>query len=173
MNYFDGMSTPIGRIHIVVSDKALTHIYFPTDTWTEEYVRKPKHPLILAAKKQLTEYFKGDRKTFGLPLNPVGTAFQKRAWNVLRKIPYGKTISYSEEAKRMKHPLSVRAAGSANGKNPLPIIVPCHRVVAKSFVATNDRPIRSGGFRAKNGTLGGYSGGLSCKQFLLRLEAGK
>jgi methylated-DNA-[protein]-cysteine S-methyltransferase len=155
MNYFDGMSTPIGRIHIVVSDEALTHIYFPTDTWSEEYVRKPKHPLIVAAKKQLAEYFKGQRKTFDLPLDPEGTAFQKRAWNVLRKIPYGKTISYSEEAKRMKSPLSVRATGSANGKNPLPIIVPCHRVVAK------------------NGALGGYSGGLSCKQFLLRLETGK
>lgn len=152
MNYFDGMTTPIGRLHIVVSDKGVSRIFFPDEVWTEEFVRKPKHPLIVAAKVQLTEYFKGQRKTFDLPLDPEGTAFQKRAWNVLRTIPYGKTISYSEEAKRMKNPLAVRAVGSANGKNPLPIIVPCHRVVAK------------------NGTLGGYSGGLSCKQFLLKLE---
>ncbi len=152
MNYFDGMSTPIGRIHIVVSDEALTHIYFPTDAWSEEYVRKSKHPLIVAAKAQLAEYFTGERKTFDLPLDPKGTVFQKRAWNVLRKIPYGKTISYTEEAKWMKNPLSVRAVGSANGKNPLPIIIPCHRVVAK------------------DGGLGGYSGGLKCKAVLLHLE---
>jgi methylated-DNA-[protein]-cysteine S-methyltransferase len=152
MNYFDGMSTPIGRIHIVVSDDALIHIYFPADTWSEEYVRKPKHPLILAAKNQLSEYFTGQRKIFDLPLEPKGTAFQKHAWNVLRDIPYGTMISYTEEARRMKHPLSVRAAGSANGKNPLPIIVPCHRVVAK------------------DGGMGGYSGGVKCKAALLQLE---
>jgi methylated-DNA-[protein]-cysteine S-methyltransferase len=152
MHYFDGMSTPVGRIHIVVSDEALLRIYFPTDTWSETYVRKLEHPLIVAAKKQLDEYFKGERTIFDLPLDAAGTPFQKRAWNVLRNIPYGTTISYTEEARRMKHPLSVRAAGSANGKNPLPIIVPCHRVVAK------------------DGGMGGYSGGVKCKAALLQLE---
>jgi methylated-DNA-[protein]-cysteine S-methyltransferase len=152
MNYFDGMSTPIGRIHIVVSDEALFRIYFSTDTWSETYVRKLEHPLIVAAKKQLDEYFKGERTIFDLPLDAAGTPFQKRAWNVLRKIPYGKTISYSEEAKRMKSPLSVRAVGNANGKNPLPIVVPRHRVVAK------------------DGGMGGYSGGVKCKATLLQLE---
>ena len=154
MNYFDGMSTPLGRLHIVVSDDAVLRIYFPNEQWTEEYIRRPKHPLILETKKQLAEYFKGERKSFDLPLSPVGTEFQKRAWKVLAKIPYGQTISYSDEAKRMKSPLSVRAVGSANGKNPLPIVIPCHRVVAKG------------------GKLGGYSGGLHNKELLLTLEQG-
>lgn len=152
MHYFDGMSTPIGRIHIVVSDMALTNIYFPTEVWTGEFMRRPKHPLIVAVKKQLSEYFKGERKIFDLPLDPTGTAFQKRVWEVLCTIPYGQTISYSIEAIRPRNPLSVRAAGSANGKNPIPIIVPCHRVITK------------------NGALGGYRGGVQCKAFLLYNE---
>lgn len=152
MHYFDGISTPIGRLHVVVSDEAVLRLYFPGEAWMERFIRKPKHPLVAAAKKQLAEYFNGTRKVFDLPLDPDGTLFQKRAWDVLRTIPYGKTMSYSEEAKRMKSPLAVRAVGSANGKNPLPIFIPCHRVIAK------------------NKKLGGYSGGLHSKQFLLTLE---
>ncbi len=150
--YFDGLHTPIGRLHIVVSDKALLHIYFPGETWIEKYTRDAKHPLIVATKKQLQEYFAGKRKKFDLPIEAEGTAFQRKAWTVLKKIPYGKTISYSEEALLAGVPKAVRAIGSANGSNPLPIVVPCHRVVAKG------------------GGLGGYGGGLIIKKKLLQLE---
>ena len=153
MHYFDGISTPVGRLHIVVSDEAVLRVYFPGEEWTERFIRKPKHPLIVAAKKQLSEYFQGTRKIFDLPLAPEGTPFQLSVWNVLRKIPYSKTISYSEEARRAGSAKAVRAVGSANGKNPLPIFIPCHRVIST------------------NGTLGGYSGGLYNKQFLLTLES--
>ena len=152
MNYFDGMTTPLGRLHIVVSDDAVLHIYFPGEKWKEKFIRNPNHPLIKESKKQLEEYFAGKRRKFELPLEAQGTPFQKSAWKVLTKIPYGKTITYSEEAIRLKNPLAVRAVGSANGRNPLPIIVPCHRIVAKG------------------GGVGGYAGGLHRKSILLRLE---
>lgn len=152
MYYFDGVSTPLGRLHIVVSDDALCHIYFPTEKWTERHKRDPKHPLIILAKTQLAEYFAGDRRIFDLPLSPEGTDFQKKVWNTLRRIPYGKTWNYAEEAKRVGKANASRAVGSANGKNPLPIVIPCHRVVPKS-----------GGF-------GGYSGGVHRKTLLLKLE---
>lgn len=152
MSYFDGLTTPVGRVHIVVSDKALLHIYFLTDTWAEKYVRMPKHPLIVRTKKELKEYFAGKRRKFTVPLAAEGTVFQKKAWSVLRKISYGKTMSYSEQAGRLGKQSAVRAVGSANGKNPIPIIVPCHRVVTK------------------DGKLGGYAGGLSIKMKLLALE---
>jgi methylated-DNA-[protein]-cysteine S-methyltransferase len=152
MLYFDGMTTPIGRLHIVVSDKALLHIYFPSDTWTEEYIRRPLHPLLVRTKKELKEYFAGKRKKFTVPIEVSGTPFQQKAWMVLRSIPYGETVSYSEQAKRLRKATAARAVGSANGKNPIPIIVPCHRAVAKG------------------GGLGGYAGGLSIKRKLLALE---
>ncbi len=152
MYYFDGVSTPLGRLHIVVSDSALHHIYFPGESWTEHYERDAKHPLIVLTKTQLAEYFSGERRIFDIPLDPEGSEFQKKVWNVLRKIPYGTTLNYAEEAKRAGNAAAARAVGSANGKNPIPIIVPCHRVVPK------------------NGGLGGYSGGEHRKALLLKLE---
>ena len=152
MLYFDGLTTPIGRLHIVVSDKALLYIYFPGEKWSEKFVRKSAHPLIVRTKKELKEYFAGKRKKFTVPLSVSGTAFQEKAWRVLRGIPYGETVSYSDQAQRLGKKSAVRAVGSANGKNPIPIIVPCHRVVAKG------------------GNLGGYAGGLSIKAKLLALE---
>lgn len=152
MYYFDGIATPIGRLHIVVSDKAVVRIYLPGESWKEEYVRASKHPLIVRAKREFKEYFSGKRKTFTVPARYSGTAFQERTWGILRGIPYGKTISYSEEARRMGKKNAVRAVGSANGRNPVPIIVPCHRVVAK------------------NGGPGGYGGGVRVKRKLLALE---
>ncbi len=174
MNYFDGMTTPIGRLHVAASDKALLRIYFPGEKWKEKFIRDAKHPLIVRTKKQLQEYFIGKRKKFNLPLTFGGTIFQKKAWSVLRKIPYGETLSYSEQAKRLGKKKAVRAVGSANGKNPFPIIVPCHRVVAKSGGL-------GGSLRGRNSTwiftvallhknLGGYGGGLSVKKKLLALE---
>lgn len=109
--------------------------------------------IILQAVNELTEYFSGIRKKFTVPLNPRGTDFQKSVWLELSRIPYGETISYEELAKRINNPKAVRAVGAANGKNPLWLIVPCHRVIGK------------------NGSLTGYAGGVLMKQKLLSLEA--
>ena len=152
MHYFDGITTPIGRLHVVVSDDALVHIYFPGEKWSEHYERAPKHELITLAKIQLAEYFAGERRIFDLPLALEGTEFQLKVWKTIAKIPYGKTISYADEARKIRKPDAVRAVGTANGKNPIPIIIPCHRVVPKG------------------GGLGGYSGGTQRKKLLLKLE---
>ena len=108
--------------------------------------------LLNEACRQLQEYFAHERREFQLPLSMSGTMFQKSAWEAMLTIPYGQTISYAEEARRAGHPTALRAIGNANGRNPLAIIVPCHRVIAS------------------NGTIGGYSDGLDRKRFLLRLE---
>ena len=108
--------------------------------------------LLNEACRQLQEYFALERQEFQLPLSMSGTLFQKSAWEAMLTIPYGQTISYAEEARRAGHPAALRAIGNANGRNPLAIIVPCHRVIAS------------------NGTIGGYSSGLDRKRFLLRLE---
>jgi methylated-DNA-[protein]-cysteine S-methyltransferase len=152
MLYFDGITTPLGRLHIVVSDEAIVRIYFPGEKWTERYERTPRHELIVLAKTQLAEYFAGERRKFDLPLLLQGSEFQIKVWKTIAKIPYGKTITYADEAKKMRKPDAVRAVGTANGKNPIPIIIPCHRIIPKG------------------GGLGGYSGGVSRKKLLLKLE---
>lgn len=152
MLYFDGITTPIGRLHIVASDDAIVHIYFPGEKWSVHVERASKNEIIALAKTQLAEYFAGERRKFDLPLALEGTEFQIKTWKTIAKIPYGKTITYAEEAKKMRKPDAVRAVGTANGKNPIPIIIPCHRIVPKS------------------GGLGGYSGGVNRKKLLLKLE---
>lgn len=152
MYYFDGITTPVGRLHIVVSDSALVRIYFPGEKITAHYERTAKHPLIVRTKIQLAEYFSGARRIFDIPVAPSGTDFQLKTWKVIAKIPYGKTWSYADEAKKMKLPAAVRAVATANGKNPIPIIIPCHRIIPKS------------------GGVGGYSGGTGRKKLLLKLE---
>ena len=114
--------------------------------------KDPQLKFLKAAEKELTNYFLGKAKHFKVKLDLQGTEFQKLVWSELSKIPYGQTISYKELAQKIKKPLAVRAVGSANGKNPLCIIVPCHRVIASS------------------GAIGGYSGGLKMKRTLLALE---
>lgn len=108
--------------------------------------------VLAAAATQLGEYFAGHRRRFDLPLAPSGTTFQREAWQALCTIPYGDTITYGEQARRMGRPTAVRAAGGANARNPLPIVVPCHRVVGRS------------------GTLVGFAGGLDRKAWLLEHE---
>ncbi len=103
-------------------------------------------------QNELTEYFEGKRTSFGVSLSPKGTPFQMAVWRTLCDIPYGNVISYSQEAQMLSHPSAVRAVANANGKNPIPILIPCHRVIAKS------------------GGIGGYSGGLWRKEMLLKLE---
>jgi len=151
-SYFD---SPIGPLLIAGDAQAVTHISFPKDGkpakpqagWTES----AKGP-VGEALRQLKEYFAGKRRDFDLPLAPEGTAFQRSVWRQLQEIPYAETISYGELAKRVGNPKASRAVGSANGKNPLPIVIPCHRVIAAG------------------GKLGGFGGGLPTKVALLELE---
>jgi methylated-DNA-[protein]-cysteine S-methyltransferase len=113
------------------------------------------HPLLLQLEKELGEYFIGNRTSFNLPINPKGTPFQKSVWETLCTIPYAETISYATEAKLFGNPKAIRAVASANGRNPIAILIPCHRVIATG------------------GGLGGYSGGIEKKEFLLQLEKEK
>ena len=141
-------------LHIVTDDSALCRIDFQSHAPAAECRPTPAHPLLAEALRQFRAYFAGDLREFQLPLAPKGTEFQRRVWRELETIPYGKTCSYAAIARRIGKPLAVRAVGAANGSNPLPIVVPCHRVIAS------------------NGKLCGFGGGLDVKRFLLDLEAG-
>lgn len=140
--------TPLGKI--VVSADALGICTLDFDENALECTESNVH--IEQLTSELEAYFRGERKEFSVALNPKGTPFQRGVWEVLQGIPYGKTISYSEEADILNHPKAVRAVANANGKNPIPIVIPCHRVIAKG------------------GGIGGYSGGLWRKEFMLDLE---
>lgn len=152
--YFCEMPAPIGPLRLAADRHGLRDIWFHAD-------RRPKavppswiqaaEPLEFA-QRQLEEYFAGQRQTFDLPLHPHGTAFQMQVWLELADIPFGETISYAELARRIGQPLAVRAVGAANGRNPLPIVLPCHRVIGS------------------NGSLTGFGGGLPTKQWLLSME---
>lgn len=147
------IETPLGEYSIVVSDEGV-HAVFPTDTtkMPQDCQHNPNHKIIVQTVQQLQEYFAGKRKDFDLPLAANGTPFQQQAWQQLSNIPYGETISYSEQAKRMGDKNKSRAIGLANGRNPISIIIPCHRVIGA------------------NGKLTGYAGGLDRKAFLLEFE---
>ena len=138
--------SPVGPLTLFAEDDFLTALVYG------DYGGYDDIPLFREARRQLDEYFDGQRQTFHLPLRPEGTEFQKKVWQVLCRIPYGRVISYRELATRVGAPRAFQAVGQANGHNPLPILIPCHRVIAA------------------NGTLGGYSGGLERKRFLLHLE---
>jgi methylated-DNA-[protein]-cysteine S-methyltransferase len=146
------MDTPIGPLTLVASDAGLREIRFPPDDGPVPGPDEPDHPVIAAAVRQLSEYFAGSRQQFEVPLEPVGSAFQRAAWNALRAIPYGETVTYGEQARRLGDPGKARAVGAANGANPLPIIVPCHRVIGS------------------DGSLTGFGGGLETKAWLLHHE---
>lgn len=137
-------------IYLKFSDHGILELRFKKIPFAKSFHND--HPIAVEAKQQLEEYFEGERKEFTCPLVLQGTQFQKSAWKVLRSIPYGKALSYKDQALKMNNPKAVRAVGGANGKNPIPIIVPCHRVLQKS------------------GDLGGFSAGLSYKRKLLNLE---
>lgn len=148
--------SPFGELEICTSEKALISLnYLPNGRKTsfkEDVSLSDDLAIILETKKQLDEYFAGERKGFDLPLDLIGTEFQQKVWGELLKIPFGRTISYIEMAKNLGDEKVIRAAASANGKNPVMIIVPCHRVIG------ND------------GKLVGYAGGLSTKKWLLDHE---
>ena len=148
------IDSPVGPLMLAADDAGLRHIEF----------RDNRHPanradwhggdseILQASEAQLAEYFAGTRTSFDLPLAPQGTAFQLQVWHELARIPFGATISYAQLAQRIGKPEAVRAVGAANGRNPLPIVLPCHRVIGA------------------DGALVGFGGGLPTKQFLLRLE---
>ncbi len=151
------MDTPVGTITIVASARGVRAILWPDDDGRvpiSAAAPDPDHPVIVATVAQLDEYFAGEREEFDLPLDPVGTDFQQSAWMALRTIPYGTTVSYGEQAARMGDRRKARAVGAANGRNPISIVVPCHRVVAS------------------NGALTGFAGGIDTKAWLLDHERG-
>jgi methylated-DNA-[protein]-cysteine S-methyltransferase len=154
------MDTPVGELTLVAGERGLRAVL-----WADE--RDGRVPLgevtgggpgadvvLAAAAEELREYFAGDRREFDLPLDPVGTPFQQLAWHVLRTIPFGQTITYGEQARRLGDARKARAVGAANGRNPISIVVPCHRVVGSS------------------GGLTGFAGGLDAKAWLIQHEQG-
>ena len=153
--YYCYLETPIGELLLAGDADGLSLIGFPKGSMRREpepdwiFNEKP----LSEARRQLGEYFAGQRRAFDLPLNLSGTDFQVSVLRALLEIPYGETVSYGEIAKRIGRPRAVRAVGAANGRNPLPIIVPCHRVIGST------------------GDLTGFGGGLDTKEALLRLEA--
>ena len=155
MIFYQYIDSPVDPLLLAASDEGLHLIEF----------HSPRHPMarlpqwqegsntiLDATRVQLDEYFAGSRQHFDLPLAPRGTPFQKSVWQTLAAIPYGETISYAQLAQRVGKPTAMRAVGAANGRNPLPIVLPCHRVIGA------------------DGSLTGFGGGLPTKQFLLELE---
>jgi methylated-DNA-[protein]-cysteine S-methyltransferase len=152
------LDTPLGRLSIEVEDGALVAIRLPPrpgDAPLPPARDAGSDPVHAAAVRQLVEYFAGERTTFDLPLRPRGTPFQQAVWTTLLAIPAGETRSYVDIARAIGRPSAVRAVGAANGRNPLAIVVPCHRVIGAS------------------GALTGYAGGLDAKRWLLAHEAGQ
>ena len=161
--FYDYLESPIGPLLVAGNGDGLKRIEFP-QPGNHGRRAKPeagweKSPRELRAlrevTRQLNEYFAGKRTRFDLKLAPEGTKFQRQVWKALRRIPYGKTISYAELADRIGNPKAVRAVGGANGKNPIPIVIPCHRVIGA------------------DGSLTGFGGGLETKVALLALESGR
>lgn len=146
--YVQTYASPVGPLTVTANEQAVTGIIFGMS----EKESRPSR-ITEAAIIQLKEYFSGQRKIFDLPLEPAGTVFQKKVWNALCDIPYGKTVSYRQIAEKIDCPKGFRAVGMANNKNPISIIIPCHRVIGA------------------DGSLTGYGGGLSVKESLLQLEA--
>jgi methylated-DNA-[protein]-cysteine S-methyltransferase len=148
--------SPVGPLKLVASRKGLAAILWPDDDPRRvrlgPLVEDPDHPVLVETERQLAAYFAGKRRTFTVPLDFNGTAFQKSVWTALLTIPFGETRSYGEIARQIGRPTASRAVGAANGKNPISIIAPCHRVIGST------------------GELTGFAGGLATKAHLLRLE---
>ena len=150
------IDSPVGKLKLVASDKGLAGVLWQRENTRpvplSEAVEDKQHPVLVETERQLGEYFAGKRKTFSIALDLRGTQFQKDVWEALLAIPFGETRSYGELAKRLGNPRATRAVGAANGRNPISIIVPCHRVIGSS------------------GKLTGFGGGLETKAHLLSLE---
>jgi methylated-DNA-[protein]-cysteine S-methyltransferase len=151
------LPSPLGPLRLVASDLALVGIYFPEHRPAPAHAGDDvaRHPLLDHAARELDEYFAGRRRQFTVALDPHGTAFQRAVWRALADIRFGEQRSYADLARAIGNPRAVRAVGAANGRNPLSIVLPCHRVVATG------------------GALTGYAGGLPAKKWLLAHEAGQ
>ena len=156
---FARFDTPLGPTYATADDDAVTGIYFEGQRHgvpiAADWVEDPEHPPLAACVRQLAEYFAGTRGDFELALRPRGTAFQQRVWAQIARVPLGATITYAELARRAGAHAAVRAAGAATGRNPLSIVVPCHRIVGR------------------DGSLTGYAGGLGKKAWLLEREGAR
>ena len=150
------IESPIGKLKLVASDKGLVAILWENDrprrVRLSQLVEDQLDPVLVETERQIGEYFAGKRKAFSIPLDMRGTRFQKDVWEALLAIPFGETRSYGQLAKQLGNPAATRAVGAANGRNPVSIIVPCHRVIGSS------------------GKLTGFAGGLDAKAHLLSLE---
>ncbi|MEG0346866.1 MAG: methylated-DNA--[protein]-cysteine S-methyltransferase, partial [Acinetobacter sp.] len=150
------MDSPVGALKLVAHDQALVAVMWDNEDHKRvrlaELIEDRQHPMLLRVKKQLEEYFAGQRQQFDLPLDFQGTDFQQQVWQALLTIPYGEKRSYKDIAVQIGNEKAVRAVGAANGRNPISIIAPCHRVIGSS------------------GALVGFAGGLDKKQILLSLE---
>jgi len=157
--FYKQIESPVGRLKLVASANALVAVLFEQERPDRVKVNvdtvylDPQHPILIETERQLSQYFLGIRTEFDLPIEANGSNFQKKVWRALREIPFGETRSYSDLANAVGSPKACRAVGAANGKNPLAIVVPCHRVVGAS------------------GALTGFAGGLEAKAKLLALEA--
>lgn len=155
--YYTVMESPVGEITLISDQDNLCAIYFsnqkPDEKKFPDLKENENNKVLRSAVKQLKSYFQGNRTDFNLPLRPVGTNFQEEVWKALTTIEYGKTVSYGEIADRINNRKAVRAVGAAIGKNPISIIIPCHRVIGS------------------NGKLTGFAGGLGTKEYLLNLES--
>src|SRR6266513_1888805 len=153
------MKSPVGRLKLVASERGLAAILWENDdpkrVRLAPLMEDKNHPVLLEAERQLNDYFAGKLKKFSLKFDFAGTEFQKKVWRALAAIPFGETRSYGDIAKQIGRPKAVRAVGAANGRNPLSIMLPCHRVIGS------------------NGKLTGFAGGLETKAFLLKTESGK
>ena len=158
MHYYDLYESPQGQMLLVADGEGLSGVYFDGQKYLpqveSDWRRDARHALLRQAKRELAEYFGGERKRFETALAPEGTPFQQDVWKAISTVGFGKTITYGELARRSGCPGSARAAGAATGRNPIGIIVPCHRIVGS------------------NGSLTGYAGGLDRKRALLALESG-
>nr|WP_319800665.1 methylated-DNA--[protein]-cysteine S-methyltransferase [Luteolibacter arcticus] len=155
--HYKTMPSPVSLLKLVASDQGLTAILWENDNPNRvrlgPLLEDSSHPLLLETERQLAEYFAGERTEFSLPLDFIGTEFQRKVWHALTTIPFGETRSYRQIAIQVGSPDAVRAVGAANGKNPISIVAPCHRVIGT------------------NGKLTGFAGGLEAKAFLLELES--
>lgn len=157
--HYKAIPSPVGKLTLIASERGLSAVLWENDNparvLAKADVHSNDHPILRETEKQLGEYFAGNRREFSLQLDMLGTPFQQQVWQALCAIPFGETRSYGDLAKQISNPLSVRAVGAANGRNPLSIVVPCHRVVGS------------------NGKLTGFAGGLAAKSHLLSLERGE
>ena len=152
---YDEFESPQGTMILTATAEGLAGVYFKGQKHfpkQRDWRRDPRHTVLQQAKRELAEYFAGKRTHFSVALDPQGTPFQRSVWKQIAKVAFGKTLTYGELARRAGHPGSARAAGAATGRNPIGIIVPCHRIMGA------------------NGSLTGYAGGLGRKRALLALE---